>query len=528
MAASPPAPQSITALNNVLRTSRTMFTGQGWRTPNALVTPGASAICAIYEKIVVSDEYWTTGHRFLFANWYLTNSVTNAESDNTSSLVIDGATLIYTDITGTVRTVALTFAGSASLSLTAGGATPHMWSDPLGILMPPNTPYKIRTHRTVASATDKVAAGSNGGIGYRQQIGERVEVSATSLTAKLTAGGISNSIPSGNNVYVYGPIAGVAQGWDGRPVSLVIGTSIEYGQGEGRYASDAFGELGPIGRGLASKAGGAPRLPNLNWSVPGASLRGIVGVGANQGLSRRIAAIQALGLTALPFTSVLCSLGTNDTTATVATWIGYFSATHAVLKQAWPVPLMQTVMYPRTTSTDAFQTTANQVPYTNTGGTGGTFAFPNGAAWICNNMIRAGQPGDYVDTVLDFTPQWSNTGAGGIAGTLRVDQADQWTGTLGAAISGTVYNITTDSPPPPGAVLALTTDNPETLLSVNSVLVTSTSYTTATTFGNVSNHATGGAIKLARSYDGTHPGGMLAQSIADTGVAPAKLAGLIL
>jgi hypothetical protein len=535
-----PAPAQIIAMTDAARAGLSygpqMVTGQGWRAFTASYVPGAAAQYAIYEKVYISDDYWTTNQRFLFANWWLTNSGSNQETTNTNAVQIDIVTMAFTDITGTQRTMTLTFGGSNSVTLTAnGGATPHAWTDAgkQTYLVPPNTRVMVRCHRTmITPATDNLPGSTT--LGYNQSLGERVQVGVASLTALATAGGISSALPTGNNVYAFGPIAGVAQGWDGREVPLMIGTSIEYGQGESRYwpharaASNHCGETGWFGRGMASGASGAKRLPNLNWSVPGGKLVGITGAGAGQGIQYRAAALALLTGQRLPFTCAVCALGTNDATTVVATWQGLFTATWAAFKTAWNVPLIQVAVLQRTTSTDAFQTTGAQSPF-NT-----SYTYPTASVWQINSWIRsmpvgaANNYGQYIDRTIDLTDAFAGIGAGGVSGTWSVTAYDGWTSTVTTAVTAAATGVYLLNAPPPGAVLAFLdgTGGYETVLTYAGVFGTGGNDFVTLNSGLAFNHAIGVTVKLANTYDGTHPAASINQVVADGAVANAKLAGV--
>lgn len=536
-----PAPAQIIALNDVAKAGLSygpeMITGQGWRAFTASYQPGAAAQYAIYEKVYISDDYWTTNQRFLFANWWLTNSGSNQETANGNAIQIDIVTMAFTDITGVQRIVTLTFGGSPSITLTgSGGTTPHAWTDAgrQTYLVPPNSRVMVRCHRTlIAPATDYQPGSTT--LGYNQALGERAQVGTSSLVSLATAGGISTTTPAGNFVYAFGPIAGVAQGWDGREVPLMIGTSIEYGQGEPRYWSlprataNHCGEAGWFGRGMASGAAGAKRLPNLNWAVPGGKLAGITGSGAGAGLSYRQAAIASLAGQRLPFTCTVCALGTNDATTVVATWQGLFTATWAALKAAWAVPLIQVSVLQRMTSTDGFQTTGAQTAF-NT-----SYTYPGGSAWQINNWIRsipngnsASATGAYIDRSFDITDAYAAIGSGGVAGTWNVAAQDNWTATVSTAATATATGIYLNVGLPPGGVIAIldSTGGYETVGTYASTYSTGGNCFVTLTSGLQFAHAAGVSVKLANTIDGTHPAPFLNQLVADGAIANAKLAGV--
>ncbi len=538
-----PAPAQIIALNDAARAGLSygpfMASGTGFRGFTASYVPGASAQYAIFEKAYISDDYWTTNQRFLFANWWMTGSGTNMETTNTNAVQIDIVTMVFTDITGTQRTVTLTFGGAQSITLTAnGGATPHAWTDPgcQTYLIPPNARVMVRCHRTMLTpATDNLPGSTN--LGMNLALGDRCQIGTTSLTALATTGGISTALPSGSNVYAFGPIAAVAQGWDGREIPLMIGTSIEYGQGEGRYwaqprgTSNHCGEAGWFGRGRASTANGAKKLPNINWAVPSGKLAGITGTGTGQGIQYRMAALALLtaGAQRLPFTCVVCALGTNDATTVVATWQGLFQATWAALKAAWAVPLIQVSVLQRTTSTDGFQTAANQAPFNS------SYTYPAASMWQINSWIRslpngnaASATGAYIDRSFDITEAYAGIGSGGTSGTWYTSPLDPWTSTITTAVAAAATGIYCLTGIPPGGVLAILdgTGGYETIGTYASVYSTGGNCFITLTAGLQFAHATGVTVKLSPSMDGTHPGPFLNQMVADGAVANAKLAGV--
>lgn len=503
---------------NIARQSRCMAHGQGWRCAASFTTPAAGSKYQIYEQVYYSDEYWTFNPRYLFANWDLTSSTSNQESDNADPVQIEGVQLVYNDISGAEVSVALKFDGAASVTLTAGGATPHKWTDaPSGVAIPPNSRVRLRTAAYFAGAKPTPY------FGYAQSAGERVEVSASSLAAKLAAGGIATTVPSGNDVYPFGAIGAIAQGWDGRPVPLLIGTSITHGQGEARFWRSQWNELGHVGRGLTSKAGGALRLPNMNFSVPGATLQGLNGINSGQGFYRRKQAIDAAGLSTPPFTSIGCDLGTNDATGTF-TWKVRYRTTWTALKAAFPaLPLWQLTMPPRNTSNDAGQTIGGLSAYNS------NYGWPVSHWQYINEWIMAGDFGvGPLDRGIDLNDYWDNYPGGGTKGKMRVDALSSWQGTLNAAVSAGATSIQlVDGFPPIGGVLAFTTDNPECAIPY-AISGSAEPYTVNLMSAVASSHASGGTVKLSNSVDFTHPGALLNQKVADTGWRDIKLAGLIL
>ncbi|TMJ36281.1 MAG: hypothetical protein E6G89_16885, partial [Alphaproteobacteria bacterium] len=106
-------------------------------------------------------------------------------------------------------------------------------------------------------------------IGYSRisTLGEAAEWSATLDLTKLSGGSVSNTA-SGQ---FYGPSVVVARGNDGRLVPLIFDNSIGFGKDEATSLADARANFGFWQRGLDENSVG-PRLPYMNFAVPGAQL----------------------------------------------------------------------------------------------------------------------------------------------------------------------------------------------------------------------------------------------------------------
>lgn len=499
--------QSPAAPFLLLNSQKYMFSSQGWRGNVNRYQPGSGAVYGVSEKVFISDPYWTFAPRFLFTNWTLTTA-TPQETNCGNTVTIEDLSII---IGGGART-RLTFNGGAT-----GYTMPddsEIWSDANDLIaIPPNTVCRVTVAWSVPSGTSYICTPANG---ISQTMGDRTETSSSSLAAKVMAGGVSTTLPTDNTVNAFMPNCMVAKGWDGRPVGLVVDSSIGQGIGTSRLVRNMFGEQGYIGIGLASNYNGAPRYPNANFAIAGGYAGGIFGAGAAQGIGKRIRAFAALPNQ--PFTFIYSGLGTNDANSTLSTWKSSLSTMWAAFRTAWPTAkLIQATLWPRTTSTDGFTTVANQTAV-------GDWAYPAGSYWGLHSWIKNNGNGN-IDAHIDITGIVDNVLGGGTRGKWRVDILDGWQTTLSAGVSANATFVTMAAQPRAGAVIAFTTDNAEAKPVL--VLTSAAAPFTVNFMVNVANaHASGGTVKEAVCYDGTHPGDLISEFVGDRGIAVAKLAGI--
>lgn len=505
----------------VANAAKWMLSSNGFRGPTQRYQPGASALFGVTEKWFVSDDYWIFAPRFAFTNWYLTTSGGGGQEAANGNAVTIEAVSLQVGLTGAPVQLALN-GSTASYTLADDS---EIWTDaPAGIAIPPRTLCCVRVARSVASSTSYLSAP---GVGIRPAFGDKMEVGTSSLASKVMAGGISTALPSGQNVYGYGPVAMVSQGWDGRPVALVLGTSIEAGTGQSRLNCNEFGELGPTGLGMVSTFEGAPRLPGANFAVPGGLAAGISGSGAGQGLTKRARLFAALPN--LPFTVIVSGFGTNDQSASLSTWQTTMLTLFTALRAVWPAPrLVQQELWSRlASSSDGFSTQAGQTLSSN-------WTLASGTAWGLSQWFKGGCPGNarIIDAYIPIMDEIDNAKGGGSRGLWRDDVLDKsWSTTLTAAMAAGANSFNLAARPRENSNLALTTDNPE---SVTILGVTNTASPFNASFGQaaVSTHALGGTVKEAlcqceSSGDkGVHPGYLIAKWVADRAYARAKNAGL--
>lgn len=513
-----PAPRVMATPYVISQTTQWMLSGNGWRCPTQHYVPGSSGLWGVSEKWFISDDYWTFAPRFLFANWYLTTSGGGGqEAANGNSINIEGLS-IQVGINGTPTQ--LTVNGSSATYTLADDT--EIWSDtPSSVIaIPPRTRCCIRVAWAVPNSSSNIASPYPG---VRQMFGDKAEYSGSAtLSAKVTAGGISSSTPAGNLVYFYTASAMVAQGWDGRPVVLGFGTSIESGGGSGqsRLMAGPMGSIGPIEKGMDSTYGGAPRLPFTNWSVSSGLAAGISGTGANQGLTRRMRALSVLSN--VPMTAVYSGFGTNDATGTLSTWQSNMTALWSALKTGFPsCRLIQSTLWPRTASTDGFTTVGNQSAQS------ANWTYPTGTAYGLYNWMKGNNPSSFaLDGVIDILDLVDNKSGGGTRGTWRVDLTDTgWSTTLQASISSSFSSFTLGALPRAGTILSIL-DGTQEAVYISTVSGTSSPFTANCALNGVNAHTNGASIvEKAPTVEGTHPGEVIAQYVGDRGYAAHKLAG---
>lgn len=481
------------------------FASNGFRGPVERRSLGAGGVFGVSEKWFVSDPYYTQSPRFLIANWYRTQSgAGGGEAAIGNAITIEDASIVV-GLGGTP--VRLKFDGLTG-KVIADDA--EAWTDGNALVIPPNTLCCVRLAWSVANSAHYIPGPANG---MSPMFKDKIEVGTSSLAAKVMAGGISASIPSGSAVYGLMPHAMVAKGNDGRPVGLIMGTSIAQGVGQSRFHRNRFGELGPSGLGMVSTYGGAPRFPAANFAVSGGLAAGITAKAT--GLSRLFRALSALGN--VPFTFIDSDYGTNDQTATLANWKTTMSTLWAAFKEAWPKQkLIQRTFWPRATSTDGFATVANQTVSTN-------WAVPSGSYWGLHSfMLELG--GGAFDAVIDLQDTIDNLSGGGTRAKWRVDPVPAWSTTLSANRSGAETSMTLAAQPRPGALLAIQDGTNEVVLA-QSIPSTAAPFTVNLYAAIAGAHTAGATVREVVTQDGTHPGDWIANYVADRKIAAEKLAG---
>ena len=488
------------------RADKYFFSSNGFRGPTERRALGASALFGVSEKWFVSDPYPTRSPRFLFCNWYLgTGNAGNQEVVNGNAVTIEG--------------VSISIAGAAPIQLTFGGANSIVqeddsedWTDANDIIIPANTLCCVRTAWAIANSALYISAPANG---LSPMFKDKAEYSGSAtLAAKVMAGGISATVPTGALVYALMPHAMVAKGNDGRPVGLIVGTSIAQGVGQSRFMRSKLGELGPAGLGMTSTFGGAQRYPAANFAVSGGYAAGITAKAT--GLAKRFRAFAQLPN--LPFTFLYSDFGTNDQNATAATWKAALAACFAAFKETWPtVRVIQQTMLSRVASTDAMTTVANQTLATN-------WAYPAGSYWTIHSWFLSLCDG-LIDAVIDIQDTLDNVPGGGVRGKWRVDILDGWATTLTAIANVGAASVTLAAQPRPGAILAFLGGTAEGVIASYPYASTASPFTVPLLAVTAQSHASASAVQEGVSPDGVHPGDRMSNYIADRKIAAEKLAG---
>lgn len=271
----------------------------------------------------------------IYSNWY--GTLTN-ETNNANSISISGS-IEYP--AGTFNQIK--WGGSTSDILTSGNVTSDAIT--LSTCIPSDTQAWIRTFVTVTSTQVWP-------IGYFQMtsLGEAVD-SGTSNTDKTMSGTITNN----NGVQGYGPAAVVGIQWATPPrrfALAAIGDSLTQGPGD---FIDARGNAGPWGwaAGFDSVALVGKTVPYMNLSIAGQA--------ANSNLpsemQNRLDLLSRVGAT-----HVLLAYGTNDLATDSPATIENHLVTIGTLFASMGMKVVGQTIPPKTTSTDAWITTANQTP----------------------------------------------------------------------------------------------------------------------------------------------------------------------
>jgi len=384
-----------------------------------------------------------------------------------------------------------------------------------------HTPNPIRQTDTVQIiTTGYTPTGQNrvGAARVKPYLNEGVLYSSSSLASYLTGGTIGNGLGSGNLQYVPSPVTCVATGWDGRPVPLLYGDSILYGNNEYINYGGPRGETGWLERGMSSTAYGARRYPAFNMGVASSKM---ADVPTTSQLQLRAAFFAALPN--LPFNKVYIEGGTNDGSNSAANWETAFNAGWTSISATWPsAPLTQFTMPAKVTVTD-------QSGYTTVGGQGWTnnpwWTPSTGAGDTVNTYILT-TPAPLTAS-LDVRPAFSGTNVGGSANTFREDiYSISCTISTTAVTAGQTF-IKSSCPLNINTAIAVGTGTAQ----VEQAIVSSAPSTTScpcqssvfAAFAN--NHSIGDTIKETPTSDGTHASSTAYQRAADEAIGFFKSSG---
>lgn len=292
-------------------------------------TQGGTA--RIQHKMVASAH----GLIFAYGNFYNNNGVeTDGVNDITVAAALDDST----------RTFPLTFSGGQRQAVIKPGCI--ALTDPLGVYYPKATTLYSRTFVSVTAAgkfprgSDTLNAGASSNEGHNYPATATVGTDLTPLGSANTG-----LVGTHNGERVFGPmtILGVPTV---RTIPLVaitgIGDSILAGSGD----TGAFTDRGYFDRALNFN------YPYLQLAFPSETLDGWMQQGGATRFRRANLLEQVTGIT-----HIVCQLGINSISN--VNWQTNMQQAHAFLA-SYGLPLYQTTITPKTTSTDSWATTANQ------------------------------------------------------------------------------------------------------------------------------------------------------------------------
>lgn len=180
------------------------------------------------------------------------------------------------------------FRGATSIDLVAG--SPVIFCDPIGVWLPPDTTFYIRTWYRVAATNIALSASQTVSVASTQIARKGTDLSAAFLTAGYPSGTTSTQIP---------PVAIIGTAANAQMSVVYFGDSI--GDGSGDVTTDMpHGETSFIGRSLVGVNG--HNLPHSKLTRGGETLTGLITAssGYRRGAMFRYA------------THGLCEAGTND------------------------------------------------------------------------------------------------------------------------------------------------------------------------------------------------------------------------
>lgn len=508
--------------------TRYMMVGGRFRIDSTAVNAGTAGLNMLSRAAIITPKWACKNPRLVFVNWWGRETTTPPEVDGANTITIDGASI---EVASGSTFTSLTFSGVASATIAAGGV---LISDAItGVTLNANSnagSYYARTSVTVASSGNSFPGflNLNGTL-----TGEHASLAA-SLGAQSWS--LTGGTPAGSQTRAYGPVTVLCQGWDGSPVVLSQGDSIDYGKGDIITASR--GTLGYVARGLDDSGSGGGSYAYTIWAIAGQSAAAASeGAATNGHYGRRFAAVAAMAAlntaSALPFTTAYVEHGTNDG-SNIATDVPAF---WSMDRTAWPTAyVMQSTLTPHTDDsvagdsscvatnvaggdfcwTDTAHQSSSGTPYNaggivstfNTNLKNGTYSCPTGAPQC-------------VDGVIDITSQIWTSLTGCQAGT----QANctwivpSFTTTLSSACNAGVNSCNMNAAPAVGDDIVFEPGVANLVEAYKSggndgggyvvTTVTGTGPFTVTFTGSSGtlqfNHSIGAAIAEANSTSGLHP-----------------------
>lgn len=348
--------------------SRYSFTGAGFRQATQVWTVNASFPYQAYDQTIGTPD-WTISDGYLFFPLYY--GTTAGEVATTATVTVEGVSFLIGGswVAATVDNNVTPVVDPAVPATQYG-----KWVRITGVTLPANTLVRMRVAQQMSAGTV-----ARSGLSHNTTL-ERGQGSASSLAATLT----NNATLSNSNSQPCRPTAMMAKGGDGRPAVFILGTSIDFGQDQSTSPvfSDARGEVGYMSMGLDDNVS-SKRIPYLNWAIPG---QGTAQQGVASGCARQIWAIQqavTLNGGEAPCDMLVCGHGTNSVslgTGLVQALRDLYTLWRTTLNKP-TLPVMQTEMLPYPSSSDGFNSLANQA------GSTASAVYPTGARWTTNAAI---------------------------------------------------------------------------------------------------------------------------------------------
>lgn len=336
---------------------------------NNLVTISATNFFFCQEFQLATGAYPADQPIFAFCNFQSGKSGGNNISQATGTINFEGISVEHPAGSGTWVAAP---SGSFPIALTA--PTPGVLLPAIPVTLAANTVYRFRVCYNGPSSA-QLATQISTPVDFCQG-------AASSLAAKLTDNSsISNANSHGN---VHMPCYMLAKGGNGDPAFLIIGDSIGYGSNQGGVSGffyTARKEFGYIPCGLDDNSS-ARRLSYLNMAIPGDTPQWWT-TRTNVALPMDCLKLAFTALGYWPFDFVICQHAHNSSAASTGPiLISAMQALYARLKAEWGKPLIQAEVLPQATSSDGYQTLANENTVSSLWGTSGSFWQFNAAVGV--------------------------------------------------------------------------------------------------------------------------------------------------
>ncbi len=474
--------------------------------PNGVASE-TTEVTFLGHTMCVAPNYSVSQIRVLFANFYVNNTgANNPELCPGNPVTIDYATIFIGGVG-----YPLTFGGAESIKI---DNCKFVWSDPLVnsshaiVTIAANATYYVRVSRTLPASGNQVvgAIPAVNPLLDNANAGDGFNAFTAPQASYRTSGTVSDNNGEGN--FASAPAMIVGQGWDGSAVYALAGDSIGYGQNDTNYNSPYVS--GAEMRAFADSGSGLRNF--LPLVFPGTKPDDQSSIASGQ-YQLRMQALRSIGN--VPFNEILSQMGQNAT-AIAGTSLPAFQASMENWWRFWrdycPACTIFQVDFP------AHAGALNNTHYTTLADQ--TTDYPSGMRWIGGGWIAAnvGLPSNVVG--IDLTNAFTAGAPSPFitqAGLWPIDSA--WTGTFVSWSSRTLVVNSSNGAPPLGANLVFEPGSSNS--EVNYVIaVTGTGpYTITVSAGPGKTHASGSAVALACTYEGTHPCTLLYQAAANALIA---------